>query len=304
MDARRPNRIAGNAVRLALACTTLTLLVACDQSGKVASPPGMSELAWARVALERNPNIEVVATDVPAGVFTVRDKRTGMVQAVKLSELAAAPISQLTSPVSRSSAPSVSGHATAEHMTDSQPHGESSEPDSAPPPPPPEPAPAARPPIQSVAQEPVVAGKNYTVERTDGQVKVSGPGVSIVSSATGTASEAPGGDPALRKADPIICEGARMIHLDNRKIYVEGDGVTVRAGCELYLTNSRIVASGTGVIVQDATVHITNSYIEGGLGSVEAAMGAKLYVRDSTFSGLSRRDAFAQVQDQGGNEWR
>jgi hypothetical protein len=95
-----------------------------------------------------------------------------------------------------------------------------------------------------------------------------------------------------------------MIHLDNRKIYVEGDGVTVRAGCELYLTNSRIVASGTGVIVQDATVHITNSYIEGGLGSVEAAMGAKLYVRDSTFSGLSRRDAFAQVQDQGGNEWR
>lgn len=302
MDARRSNRIAGNAVRLALACTTLTLLVACDQSGKpTASQPGMSELAWARVALERNPNIEVVATDVPAGVFTVRDKRTGLVQAVKLSELAAAPISQLTSPISRSSAPSASEHATAEHTMGNS-HSESSESDSAPPPPP-EPAPAARPPMQSVAQEPVVAGKNYTVERADGQVKVSGPGVSIVSSATGTASEAPGGDPALRKADPIICEGARMIHLDNRKIYVEGDGVTVRAGCELYLTNSRIVASGTGVIVQDATVHITNSYIEGGLGSVEAAMGAKLYVRDSTFSGLSRRDAFAQVQDQGGNEW-
>jgi hypothetical protein len=303
MSARLPNRITSNAVRLAFASTTLMLLVACDQSGKVGSQPGMSELAWARVALERNPNIEVVATDVPAGVFTVRDKRTGQVQAVKLSELAAAPISQLTSPTSRSSMPSESErHATAEHATES--HRESSEPDSAAPPPPPETAPAERPPMQSVAQTPVVAGKNYTVERADGQVKVSGPGVSIVSSAAATASDVPGGDPALRKADPIICEGPRMIHLDNRKIYVDGDGVTARGGCELYLTNSRIVASGTGVIVQDAIVHIDNSYIEGGSGSVEAAMGAKLFVRDSTFNGLSRRDAFAQVQDQGGNQWR
>jgi hypothetical protein len=29
-----------------------------------------------------------------------------------------------------------------------------------------------------------------------------------------------------------------------------------------------------------------------------------MFVRDSTFNGLSRRDAFAQVQDQGGNQWR
>ena len=94
-----------------------------------------------------------------------------------------------------------------------------------------------------------------------------------------------------------------MVHLDNRKIYVDGDGVTARAGCELYLTNSRIVASGTGVVVQDATVHIANSYIEGASGSFEAAIGARMFVRDSTFNGLSRRDAFAQVEDQGGNEW-
>jgi hypothetical protein len=156
--------------------------------------------------------------------------------------------------------------------------------------------------MRSVAQAPVAEGKGYTVERADGQVKVSGPGVSIVSSTPAT--DVPGGDPALRKTDPIICEGQRMIHLDNRKIYVDGDGVTARAGCELYLTNSRIVASGTGLIVQDAVVHIDNSYVEGASGSFEAAMGAKMFVRDSTFNGLSRRDAFAQVQDQGGNQWR
>ena len=75
-------------------------------------------------------------------------------------------------------------------------------------------------------------------------------------------------------------------------------------GCELYLTNSRIVASGTGVVVQDAVVHIANSYVEGASGSFEAAIGSKLFVRDSVFNGLSRRDSFAEVQDQGGNEWR
>ncbi|HZF27177.1 MAG TPA: hypothetical protein VEZ88_13010 [Steroidobacteraceae bacterium] len=297
MHARTEIRIARQVSRLALACTTLLLLGACEQTGKNATQPGMSELAWARVALERNPNVEVVATDMQAGVFTIRDKRTGHVQAVKLSELAAAPVSQFTAQISRPTA-----QADVAEPANEEPPAESSGPENAPPPPP---ARAAAPsPGQSVASAPVVAdGKSYTVERADGQVKVSGPGVSIVTSG-GTATDSPGGDPGLRKADPIICEGARMIHLDNRKIYVDGDGLTARAGCELYLTNSRIVASGIGVVVQDATVHITNSYIEGASGSFEAGMGAKVFVRDSTFSGLSRRDTFAQVQDQGGNEWR
>ncbi len=95
-----------------------------------------------------------------------------------------------------------------------------------------------------------------------------------------------------------------MMHLDNRRIFVEGDAITALNGCELHITNSRIVASGTGVVVRDATVHITNSYIEGASGSYDAGIGAKLYIRGSTFNGVMHRDAFAQIQEQGGSQWR
>ena len=90
------------------------------------------------------------------------------------------------------------------------------------------------------------------------------------------------------------------MQLDNRDIYVDGDAITVRGGCELFLTNSHIVASGTGIIVQDATVHISNSTVEGGNASFQADDRAKMYVRGSTFAGVPRRAELAMVQDQGG----
>ena len=95
-----------------------------------------------------------------------------------------------------------------------------------------------------------------------------------------------------------------MLHFDNREIFVEGDAITVRDGCEMFITNSRIVASGTGVTVRNGVVHVSNSHIEGAQGSFEADAQAKMYVRGSTFQGLSRRDELAMVQDQGGNRWR
>ena len=73
---------------------------------------------------------------------------------------------------------------------------------------------------------------------------------------------------------------------------------------QLYITNSRIVASGMGVVVQGATVHIANSYVEGAMASFQADGGAKVFVRNSIFQGVPRRDQLAQVQDQGGNRWR
>ncbi|HKE96440.1 MAG TPA: hypothetical protein VKB34_19180, partial [Povalibacter sp.] len=148
---------------------------------------------------------------------------------------------------------------------------------------------------------PAEQAKPYTIERTDGHLKVSGPGISVVSSGTANATEDRAGAPA---AEPIICEGQRMLHLDNRRLFVDGDAITVRGGCELYITNSNIVASGVGVVVHDGTVHIANSYIEGASGSFEASSQAKVFVRGSTFQGLSRRDQLAMVQDQGGNQWR
>ena len=144
--------------------------------------------------------------------------------------------------------------------------------------------------------------KPYTIERTGGQLKISGPGISVVSAGKGTNAAQEAQSP--QSGDPIICEGPRMLHFDGRNINVNGDAITVRGGCELYITNSNIVASGTGVVVHDGTVHITNSYIEGASGSFEADSQAKVFVRGSTFQGLSRRDQLATIQDQGGNRWR
>ena len=286
-------------VCLTLTCSALLFLAACQQSKGPSAPQGITEIAWARMALERNPHLEVIATDIQAGVFTVRDRRTGQMQAVKLSEIAAAPVSQLTAQSARPAA----------EATPVEPESSATEPSrydtrAAPPAPGRSPA-GAQParPAQAASSTMPEESKDYTIERADGQVKVSGPGISIVSSGGATTTE-PAAEAGMRKGEPIICEGPRMIHLDNRKIYVDGDGVTARAGCELYLTNSRIVASGTGVVVQDAVVHIANSYVEGASGSFEAAIGSKLFVRDSIFNGLSRRDSFAEVQDQGGNEWK
>src|SRR5690606_12080999 len=102
----------------------------------------------------------------------------------------------------------------------------------------------------------------------------------------------------------IICEGRRMVHFDNREIYVEGDAITVRDGCEMYITNSTIVASGTGIVVRGGTVHVSNSHVEGAEGSFDADSEAKMFVRASTFRGVPRRSELALVQDQGGNRWR
>ncbi len=256
-----------------------------------------AELQWTRAALERNPHFEVVASDERTGVFTLRDKETGDIMTVSPQEIAAAPLAQLVKPkdlpaVAEPPAAASSAPAPAE-VAPPTPAQAASEPLA------PEPERDAAPP------QPAMAGSstpgNYTIERTDGQLRISGPGISVVSAGTtATPSDERQGS---RAAEPIICEGQRMMHFDNRNIYVEGDAITVRGGCELYITNSNIVASGTGVIVRDGTVHIANSYIEGAASSFEADSRARVYVRGSTFQGLSRRDQLATVQDQGGNQW-
>lgn len=281
--------------QVALACAAVLALTACDRAAEKAAAP--SELAWARAALERNPQIQVVATDEQSGVLTIRDKNTGEVQAVRLSELAAAPIARLNAaPVAGTVASSMEttlGPITARPIEES--------------------APTAAPPPATSRQEPIASAtpstasssdeKNYTIERTGGKLKVSGPGISIESSGVNASASAPA--PAgQRTVDPIICEGPRMLHFDNRSIFVDGDAITVRGGCEIFITNSRIVASGTGIVVKDAIVHVSNSHIEGAFGSFDATDRSKLYVRDTTFQGVPRRTELAMVQDQGGNRWR
>jgi hypothetical protein len=273
--------------RVAFGCIAVLALAACERA-----PEGNSateELNWARAALARNPQIEVVASDSETGVFTIRDKQSGEVQVVSLNDIAAGPVAHFKArtPPAPPAPPAIPESATALQ--------------------PPEPsaatARAGAPETPAPAAAPSASGPgNYTIERTGGQLRVTGPGVSIVS--TGQAAEGAGGESAQRTASPIICEGRRMLHFDNRNVYVEGDAITVRDGCEIFITNSRIVASGTGVTVRNAVVHVSNSHIEGAGGSFDIDADSKMYVRSSTFQGLSRRADLAMVQDQGGNRWR
>jgi hypothetical protein len=284
-------------MRGALACSMLAL-AACQQGEQAAAPTQDSAMEWARAALERNPQLELVATDANAEVFTVRDRQTGETRAIKLNELAAAPVAQLAQRTPPTSPAPATQTAAPEQVPSSgaETAGETARTAATPEQQPATPSDRER---QATASQPAA---NYTIERSEGQVRVSGPGVSIVSS--GNAAQGHEGVSRSNAVEPIICEGKRMVHFDGRQIYVEGDAITVRGGCEIHITNSRVVATGTGIVVQDGIAHISNSEIEGQEGSFDANNQAKLFVRASTFRGVPRRAEQAVVQDQGGNRWR
>jgi hypothetical protein len=254
----------------------LLALAACSGSREppaattaaVPAPGPLAELAWARAALERNPNLEVVAADTAAGVFTVRDRASGEIQTVKMAEIAAVPVAMLA-------------EAAPVEAIEGEEAG----------------------PIVPV-EEPTAAesGLNYTVERAGGQVRVSGPGVSIVS-ATGPAAATAAAETGPRTVDPIICDGERVMQVNDRRVVVTGDAITAKNGCQLHITNSQVTATGTGVVIRDATVHITNSTIEGGAASFDAGHGARVFLQGATMKGATRRDEGAEVQELGNNQW-
>jgi hypothetical protein len=279
-------RILSPGVGLAIAAALA--LAACNRGEAPKSEPvatsnaanASAEMSWARAALERNPDLEVVATDPQSGVITVKHRSTGQVEAIKASELAAVTPSQLK-PMNMQAAPAPETGPAQHESAQAQ----------------------ATAPDSDTSQGSTQGTPGYTIDRSGGKIRVSGPGVSIESSGTSAASgNQPGG--GRRTVDPFICEGRRTLQLDNRDIYVDGDAITVRGGCEVFITNSHIVASGTGIVVQDAIVHVSNSQIEGGNASFQADDRAKMYVRGSTFTGIPRRAELAMVQDQGGNRWR
>jgi hypothetical protein len=280
----------------AIAITAGLALAACDRgeapkSATVAAANAATptvDIAWARAALERNPELEVVAVDPQSGVVTVKHRETGEIEAIKASELVAVSPSQLKATRVHEAPPPIEDPGP-------QPQDRASAP--------PQSARATAPDTGASTQSTAQGNSAYTIDRSGGQLRVSGPGVSIVSSGT-TASGNNAASAGRRTVDPFICEGRRTLQLDNRDIYVDGDAITVRGGCEVFITNSNIVASGTGIVVQDATVHISNSTIEGASASFQADDRAKMYVRSSTFRGVPRRGELAMVQDQGGNRWR
>ena len=141
-----------------------------------------------------------------------------------------------------------------------------------------------------------------------GAVLAEGPGYSIKASgpksvaSTASPAVAPQGAPE-RLHDPIICQGARLLHIDNRNLEFDGDAITAEDGCEIHITNTHISAKGIGVLARAANVHIKNSEIDGDSGAVDASDGAQVYAQSSRFKGLTRRLESSSFHDLGGNVW-
>jgi hypothetical protein len=167
---------------------------------------------------------------------------------------------------------------------------------------------AEAPPVPRTQQASLAPQSPMQPDDAPGRVLESGPGYSIKAvagpqSAARAREASMTGAPLERRHEPIVCQGARLVQIDNRNLAFDGDAVSAEDGCELHITNSHISASGVGIAARGANVHIDNSQIEGEQASLEASNGAQVYAASSRFRGLSRRLDTAVVHDLGGNVW-
>jgi hypothetical protein len=282
---------------LAIACGAL-LLGACAREER-------DEMSWARAALERNSDIEVVAADQQSRTFTVRIKNTGALRMVHADDLIAAPAPAASEGTASQAPAPAAPKGAAIPVSTSVPSGaaESGEGTT-----PSQTAPGEA--ASSVQPSSILPQTASSAESTPGKVLESGPGYTIKAAAP----EAPvsGGRvrdtnvtsaPLERRHEPIVCQGARLLHIDNRNLAFDGDAVSAEDGCEIHITNSHISAGGVGVLARAANVHIDNSLIEGDQASIDASNGAQVYFASSRFRGLSRRNDSAAFHDLGGNVW-
>jgi hypothetical protein len=293
---------------LPAACLVSLALSACG------APQGQDEMSWARAALERNDRIEIVAADAQSRSFTVRLKDTGELRMVRADQVIGAPgmPPAASAPASAAAAPeSTAQPAPPGAMSGSaamRAAPEAAAPASADVNAQPAPETASLPPAPKVfASRAMQPGSPMPAP---GQVLEAGPGYSIEAGSGGQAGAAAGArEPGAATAavelrhEPIVCQGARLLHIDNRNLQFDGDAVSAEDGCEIHITNSRIRATGVGVSARAANVHIDNSLIEGEAASIDASHGAQIYTASSRFRGLSRQLDTAVVHDLGGNVW-
>jgi hypothetical protein len=291
------------------ACAAVLLLAGCAHEGQ-------DQMSWARAALERNSQLEVVAADPQSHTFTVRVKESGELRVVRADQVMAEPL--VSGPAA--AAPPPAAPAAPQALS-----ADSNTPSAGSPAAPADEAPAAA--DESVDARTAAApanpagggllksGPGYSIQAASSAapaVMQSGPGYSIKAA---PASPAAAGSSARlrdagvtsavveRRREPIVCQGARMLHIDNRNLEFDGDAVSAEDGCEIHITNSHISATGVGVLARHANVHIDNSLIEGDGGSIDASEGAQVYAASSHFRGLSRRLDSATFHDLGGNIW-
>jgi hypothetical protein len=294
------------------ACAALVLLAACAREGP-------DQMSWARAALERNPQIEIVAADPHSRTFTVRVRDSGELRMVRADQVVAGPAlgAESSAPAAAPAVPAATAAppraltASTDADSASALPAESAAMAAAP-----AAEPAATPPVARTGGGPLLeSGPGYSIQAASGvaaaAVTQSGPGYSI--KASGAPAAAPdrarlrdaGVTSAVveRRREPIVCQGSRLLHIDNRNLEFDGDAVSAEDGCEIHITNSHISATGVGVLARRANVHIDNSLIEGDAGSIDASDGAQVYAAFSHFRGLSRRLDTAVFHDLGGNIW-
>ena len=299
---------------LVLAALAGAALGACGRG-----PGGPDEMSWARAALERNEHLSVVAADPQARTFTVKLKDSGELRVIPVDQLVAGPAGVPSAPTqsppdaaatTAASAPSAESPATPSQSPPQVANAQV----------PPEAAPSGE--ALASASESARNGPNNSTAApqnadlrgaaADGKVGrtlASGPGYSI--KATGPKNTpvrsllvgAARGTPVERLHDPIICQGSRLLHIDNRNLEFDGDAVSAEDGCEIHITNTHISAKGIGVQARAANVYLENSEIEGESGAIDASDGAQVYAESSRFKGLTRRLAASDFHDLGGNVW-
>lgn len=313
------------ALSAALAGVALLGLAAC---GKLGLGGGDDQMAWARAALERNGRLEVVASDPQTSTFTVRVKDTGELRMIRADQVVGDPpgLGEPSSAPSATPAPATSqpasepSDANAPTATAST-NGASSQPpanDGAPPQ-------SANASANAGSDVPRTGFKSESAPAAEapnpnsdvaaitpgGRTLESGPGYAIkvaskASPSTGRAERERSSTTSAaveRRHEPIVCQGDRLLQIDNRNLEFDGDAVSAEDGCEIHITNSHITAKGVGVFARRANVHIDNSQIEGDSASIDASEGAQVYASSSRFKGMSRRNDSSSFHDLGGNVW-
>jgi hypothetical protein len=273
--------------RLLVLMASTVMFTGCDQL-----TAGPSEFEWAQAALARNPEYEIVDADPAAGTFAVRDKTTGAMRVLRVSDLVATPRDLPRIAAKEAAAPEPVERETVAATPAPVPATPAASGNS-----------VAAPAVE-VAATPRSESADQTTTAAGDTLVASGPGYEISRPDEEPSTAKPAVTAAVEKrTDPIICQGNRLMRIDDETLDFEGDALIAERGCDLYISNARIRAGGIGIIARQARVHIVNSTIGGVRGSYEVSDGAEIYVARSTFNGVGRRFDGATMNDLGGNSY-
>ncbi len=292
---------AGTRVRAALAGLMLATLVAACTDGREERTEG------ARRALAAQPDIEIISTDQRKAQVTVRSRTTGQLSVIDVAAESAA-AKPAWDVAAGSSAPSGDNGSTSPSPT--APAASAAAPAE------PAEAGADERPAQASARAPLVTrdstgrvarleGPGFSVTRLSGAAAGSPTATNGAAATDGPAGAQPG-EQRRRVQRSVVCGPNQRLTIEATDIDVTGAGIVAERGCDLRISNSRVIAGGWGLVINPgATVRIDASLIEGRTGSLDAYAGGTLSAWGSTFKGATSRpmSGSADFVDRGGNIW-